>query len=138
MESRQATCPSCKHTFRTAERRAKCPKCGGAVTAPSAAPSATRAAEAFYQAAITGDTAAAATRVASGRRADLAELLGEVTREGQLQRVSIVRARQWAEHGAVCEVRRYFRSGDSDQVRMEMTRESGDWKLAGVPERSPE
>ena len=105
--------------------------CGG-----SGAPG--RAAEAFYQAAIFGDTAAAARQVAFGRRADLAGLLGEATREGQLQRVSILRARQWAEHGAVCEVRRHFRSGDSDQVRLEMTRESGDWRLAGVSERSPE
>ena len=97
-----------------------------------------RAVQEFYQAALAGDTAAAAARVTVERRAALDELLRVATREGQLRRVAIVRDRQWAEHGAVCEVRRHFGSGDSDLVRADVTREAGDWKLAGVAEVSPE
>lgn len=91
-----------------------------------------RVVQEFFQAVLHGDTAAAGALVTAERRATLDELLRVATRERQLRRVAIVRARQWAEHGAVCEVRRHFANGDSDLVRVDVTRESGDWKLASV------
>ena len=40
----------------------------------------------------------------------------------------------WSEHGAICEVRKFFTDGASERVVIEVAREAGNWKLvSGVP-----
>lgn len=93
-----------------------------------------RVVEAFYDAAIRGDTATAERLLARRHRSRAGEIIRAATREGMLKRVDLVGTDVWAEHGAVCEIRKTFADGATEAVRLDLTREAGDWKIAsGAP-----
>jgi len=88
----------------------------------------------FYDAAIREDTVAAEKLLASQHEGLAREIIRTATREGTLNGVELVSTNVWAEHGAVCEVRKSFSDGATDIVRIDVTREAGDWKVAsGTP-----
>jgi hypothetical protein len=84
----------------------------------------------FYDAALGGNTAGAQALLTEERAAEAAEILRAATRTGELQRVDILSVDVWSEHGAVCLVRKSFADGATEVVRLDVTRERGDWKLA--------
>jgi len=92
----------------------------------------------FYDAAIRGDPVAAEQLLVSRHGGHGSKIIGTATRGGTLSRVEIVSTDVWAEHGAVCEVRRTFSNGTTDIVRIDVTREAGDWKVASFMPVKPD
>jgi hypothetical protein len=88
------------------------------------------AVQGFYDAALRGDAAAAEAFLAGEEAQAAGELLRAATRAGELERAEIVSVDVWAEHGAVCEVRKSFAGGATEVVRIDLKRVAGDWKLA--------
>lgn len=84
----------------------------------------------FYDAVIRGDVRAAQSCLSSQRVRDVSEVIRTATREGMLRRVELLSTDVWAEHGAVCEVRKHFIDDTNQLVRLDVRREAGDWKLA--------
>ncbi|HEX7879624.1 MAG TPA: hypothetical protein VF720_09460 [Candidatus Eisenbacteria bacterium] len=80
--------------------------------------------------ALRGDTAAVAAELTRATRARAGEVIAEVTRNDSLQRVEWVSTNIWSEQGANVDVKRTFRGGRSDQLRLELKRERGDWRVA--------
>jgi len=91
-----------------------------------------RVVQAFYDAAIRGDVAAAGKNLASAHAQQAGEIVRTASREGTLQRAELVSTDVWSEHGAVCEVRKHFAAGTSELVRIDVHREAGDWKVAAA------
>ncbi len=88
----------------------------------------------FYGAAIAGDLAAARECLARQTAPDVKRIVETATRDGALVRVAIERTNVWAEHGAVCEVRKHLANGATERIRVEVVREAGDWRIvSGSP-----
>ena len=84
----------------------------------------------FLGDAMRGDTASVATQLTKANRARAGELIVHVTRNDSLQRVEWVSTNIWSEHGANVDVRRTFKGGRTDELRVELKRERGDWRVA--------
>jgi hypothetical protein len=86
----------------------------------------------FLGSAMRRDTTAVAEYLTRSNRPRAGEWIVQVTRNDSLQRVEWVSTNIWSEHGANVDVRRTFKGGTTDQLRMELKRERGDWRVAGV------
>jgi len=89
-----------------------------------------RVVQGFYGAAVRGDAAAAAKYLLSRLVPQASEIVRTTTRDGTLQRAELASTDVWSEHGAVCEVRKTFTAGVTEVVRIEVSRDAGDWKVA--------
>ena len=84
----------------------------------------------FFGSAMRSDTASVVADLTKANRGRAGEVIAQVTRNDSLQRVEWVATNIWSEHGANVDVRRTFRGGYTDQLRLELKRESGDWRVA--------
>lgn len=84
----------------------------------------------FLGNAMRGDTASVAAQLTKANRGRAGEVIAHVTRNDSLKRVEWVGTNIWSEHGASVDVRRTFKGGTTDQLRLELKRERGDWRVA--------
>jgi len=91
----------------------------------------TRVLERFYGAAIAGDeeTARRFLVVPAGDGQAASVDLQDCTRAGSLERIEVLDVNVWSEQRANGRVRKHFRDGTSEELRVEFEGHGGRWRI---------